>query len=159
MTDSMEVLGWTLVHFCWQAAVIALVYRIVDLALPTKARSNVRYGLALAALLSMFAISVATFAYEEVRAAKNGVALQASALGVTQQLRGELASLPTVGAGLMTQTGQHVDLAEYAARWMPWLDAVWLLGVLVLSVRTVGGWWLLQRLRRSGLEQVPECSP
>jgi len=155
MTDSMEVLGWTLLHFCWQAAVIALVYRVVDLALPTKARSNLRYGLALAALLSMFAISMTTFAYEEVRVAKGGGALQSSAPGVAQQLRDELSSLPAVGVSL-TQTGRHVDLAEYAARWMPWLDAAWFLGVLVLSIRTVGGWWLIQRLRRSGLAQVPE---
>ena len=129
MTNSMEVLGWTLLHFCWQAAVIALVYRVVDLALPVKARSNVRYGLALVALLSMFAISLATFAYEEIRAAEVGVALQASPPGFAQQLRDELSSLPAVGASLITQTGQHVDLGEYAARWMPWLDAAWFLGV------------------------------
>jgi beta-lactamase regulating signal transducer with metallopeptidase domain len=156
MTDSMEVLGWTLVHFCWQAAVVALVYRAVDLALSARARSNVRYGLALASLLSMFAISVATLAYEEVSVARDGVALQVSAPGAVQELRRELTSLPVVGASLMTQTGQHADLAEYAARWMPWLDAAWLLGVLALSVRTVGGWWVIQRLRRSGLTQVPE---
>ncbi len=155
MTDSMEVLGWTLLHFCWQAAVIALVYRFVDMALPAKARSNVRYGVALAALLSMFVISLITFAYEDVQVAKDGVVLRA-APQVAQQLRDDLASLPAVGANLMTQGGQHIDLAEYAARWMPWLDAAWLVGVLVLSIRTVGGWWLIQRLRRSGLAQVPE---
>ena len=156
MTNSMEVLGWTLLHFCWQAAVIALAYRVVDLALPVKARSNVRYGLALVALLSMFAISLATFAYEEIRAAEVGVALQASPPGFAQQLRNELSSLPAVGASLITQPGQHVDLGEYAARWMPWLDAAWFLGVLALSIRTVGGWWLVQRLRRSGSAQVPK---
>ncbi len=153
MTDSMEVLGWTLLHFCWQAAAIALVYRIVDLALPGKARSNVRYGLALAALLSMFVVSLATFVYEKTRAA-NGVAMLVPQ--VAQQLRDEVSMMPAVGAGLMTHTGQRIDLAEYAARWMPWLDAAWLVGVLMLSVRTVGGWWLIRRLRRSGLAQVPE---
>lgn len=155
MTNSMEVLGWTLLHFCWQAAVIALVYRVVDLALPAKARSNVRYGVALAALLSMFVISLITFAYEEVHVAKDGIVLPATPQ-LAQQLRDDLASLPAVGTSLLTQSGQHIDLAEYAARWMPWLDAVWLVGVLVLSIRTVGGWWLIQRLRRSGLAQVPE---
>jgi beta-lactamase regulating signal transducer with metallopeptidase domain len=156
MTDSMEVLGWTLLHFCWQAAVIALVYRIVDLALPAKARSNLRYGLALAALLSMFAISLTTFAYEEMRGAKESVVLQASAPEVAQQVRNEFLSLPVVKASLTTQAGQYVDLANYAARWMPWLDAAWLMGVLLLSVRTVGGWWLIQGLRRSGVSTVPE---
>jgi beta-lactamase regulating signal transducer with metallopeptidase domain len=155
MTDSMEVLGWTLLHFCWQAAVIALIYRVIDLALPAKARSNVRYGLALAALLSMFLISLVTFAYEEVHVAKDGVVLRATPQ-IAQQLRDDLASLPAVGANLVTQGGRHVDLVEYGALWMPWLDAAWLVGVLVLSIRTVGGWWLIQRLRRSGLAQVPE---
>ena len=27
----LESLGWTLIHFCWQAAAIALSYKIVDL--------------------------------------------------------------------------------------------------------------------------------
>jgi beta-lactamase regulating signal transducer with metallopeptidase domain len=156
MTDSMEVLGWTLLHFCWQAAAIALIYRIVDLALPAKTRSNARYGLALVALLSMFVISLATFAYEEVHCAKDSVALQASTPGVVQQLRHEVVALPTIGGGLAPRTGQRADLVEYAVRWMPWIDAIWLTGVLALSIRTVGGWWLIQRLRRSGLAQVPE---
>jgi beta-lactamase regulating signal transducer with metallopeptidase domain len=154
MTNSMEVLGWTLLHFCWQAAVIALVYRFVDLALPAKVRSNVRYGLALAALFSMFVVSLVTFAYQGVHVAKNSVVLRATPQ-VAQQLRDDLVSFPAVGASLMTQGG-HIDLAESAARWMPWLDAIWLVGVLILSIRTVGGWWLIQRLRRSGLAQVPE---
>ncbi len=38
---------------------------------------------------------------------------------------------------------------------IPWLDAMWLLGVLCLSARTVGGWWLIQRLRNTSLARVP----
>ena len=68
MTYPMEALGWTLVHFCWQAAAIAMLYRVVDLAL-AKSRSNVRYVAALAALLSMFAIAAMTLGYEEMRIA------------------------------------------------------------------------------------------
>ena len=156
MTDSTEVLGWTLLHFCWQATAVAVAYRVVELILPAKARSSVRYGLALAALLSMFMVSLATFAYEEAHVAKRSVVLQRSGPGVVQPLRDEVSALPTMGAGLMTRTGQRIDLAEYAVRWMPWVDVLWLAGVLVLSVRTVGGWWMIQRLRRSGLAQVPQ---
>ena len=156
MTDSMEVLGWTLLHFCWQAAAIALIYRLVDLGLSAKVRSNVRYVLALAALLSMFAISIATFAYEKMHLTNARVVQQMTTPAFAQQPHSELSALPAMGAGLMTQAGQRVDLAEFAARWMPWIDAAWFLGVLVLSVRTVGGWWLIQKLRSSGLSEVPE---
>jgi beta-lactamase regulating signal transducer with metallopeptidase domain len=152
MTYSMEALGWTLVHFCWQAAAIALLYRVADLAL-AKMRSNVRYVLALAALLSMFAVAVATLGYEEIRAAQSGSVLRAS----NPHVDGAIQSAPSLseGTSLVPQPSQRADLAAYVAGLLPWLDGVWLLGVLALSVRTVGGWCLMQRLRRSGLVQAP----
>ncbi len=154
MTYSMEALGWTLVHFCWQAAVIALLYRVVDLAL-AKTRSNVRYGLALGALLSMFAVAVVTLGYEEMRAAQAST-MQATSSGSTYGVRSAAPSMPIEVAAAPPQFSTHVDLSAYLVGVMPWLDGVWLLGVLALSLRTVGGWWLVQRLRRTGLAQVPE---
>src|ERR1039458_5299666 len=64
MTHHWEALGWTLVHFLWQGAAIAIVYRIADLALARRS-ANARYVLALGALLGMLALSVGTLAYEE----------------------------------------------------------------------------------------------
>jgi beta-lactamase regulating signal transducer with metallopeptidase domain len=62
-----ESLGWTLLHFCWQAAAIALAYwvadRFIDPGLP-RARSQGRYLVSLAAMLSMLAASLATLGYE-----------------------------------------------------------------------------------------------
>jgi beta-lactamase regulating signal transducer with metallopeptidase domain len=37
---------------------------------------------------------------------------------------------------------------------MPYLDALWLAGVLFLSIRTLGGWWMIRRLH-SRLQQAP----
>ncbi len=54
MSYATIALGWTLIHFCWQATAIALLYRLADAAL-SKAHSHVRYGAALVALLSMLA--------------------------------------------------------------------------------------------------------
>src|ERR1700733_4263478 len=66
MNHHLQSLGWTLVHFCWQAAGIALVYWLADAAL-SKARSQTRYVLALGTMLLMLAGGLATLAYEEVR--------------------------------------------------------------------------------------------
>src|ERR1700738_4059255 len=65
----LESLGWTLIHFCWQAAIIALIYKVADLLITRGSRttSHTRYLVALAALLGMFATAVGTFSYEEVR--------------------------------------------------------------------------------------------
>ena len=43
MNHHLQSLGWTLLHFCWQAGAIALVYWLADAAL-SKARSQTRYG-------------------------------------------------------------------------------------------------------------------
>ena len=67
MNHHLQSLGWTLVHFCWQAAAIALVYWLADAVL-SKARSHTRYVLALATMLLMLVSAVATLAYEETRA-------------------------------------------------------------------------------------------
>src|SRR5580693_1131257 len=66
MSHHLQSLGWTLVHFCWQAAAIALVYWLADTVL-SKARSQTRYVLALGTMLLMLASGVATLAYEETR--------------------------------------------------------------------------------------------
>ena len=66
MNHHLESLGWTLVHFCWQAAAIALVYWLTDGVL-RKARSQTRYVLALVTMLLMLVSALATFAYEETR--------------------------------------------------------------------------------------------
>src|ERR1700743_1200577 len=66
MNHHLESLGWTLVHFCWQAAAIALVYWLTD-ALLRKARSPTRYLLALATMRLMLIGALATFACEETR--------------------------------------------------------------------------------------------
>ena len=64
MNHHLESLGWTLLHFCWQAAGIALVYWLVDAVL-SKARSQTRYVLAMGTMLLMLLSALATFAYEE----------------------------------------------------------------------------------------------
>ena len=75
-----EALGWTLIHFCWQAAAIALLYRVADVTMG-RARSNVSYVLALAALLSMLAAAVVTLGYEEMRGQQGRMALRDSDAG------------------------------------------------------------------------------
>ena len=156
MNHHVESLGWTLVHFCWQAAAIALVYWLTDAVL-WKARSQTRYVLALATMLLMLFSALATFAYEETRGdtvlssspgAFSSPAMVAIGSSISSDLA-PLAALKTAGA-----TTQPVLL--HLSRFLPWLDVAWLLGVACLSTRTIGGWRLIHRLRRSALLKAPE---
>jgi beta-lactamase regulating signal transducer with metallopeptidase domain len=166
MSYAITALGWTLIHFCWQAAAIALLYRLADTAL-NKASSHIRYVAALAALLSMLGAAGATLAWQVTKDsaerysatpwhdAREMATLRSSALVVSN---GEPAGSqydPGTPILVAARNAALSGLREQMRGAMPWLDAMWLFGVLCLSLRTVGGWWLIQRLRRTSLARVP----
>jgi beta-lactamase regulating signal transducer with metallopeptidase domain len=158
MNHHLESLGWTLMHFCWQGAAIALVYWLTDAVL-WKARSQTRYVLALGTMLLMLVSALATFAYEETRG-DTGLSSSPSAFSSTamvaigSSISSELAPLARLNtAGARTQ-----PVLLTLSRFLPWLDVAWLLGVACLSTRTIGGWRLIHRLRRSALLKAPEAA-
>ena len=161
MNPTVEAIGWTLIHFCWQAAAIAAAYRGLSLVM-TRRSSNARYTLALGALLMMMAISVATFAFELQSNASLPTSLGAN------NLMAPYTFSPVVTPG--SEPGKPIaSLQPAAARFtnsslltpalqLPLLraiDGLWLLGVLVLSLRSLGGWWLIQRLRATATVEAP----
>jgi beta-lactamase regulating signal transducer with metallopeptidase domain len=156
MNHHLESLGWTLVHFCWQAAAIALVYWLTDAVL-WKARSQTRYVLALGTMLLMLVSALATFAYEETRgdtglSSSPGAFSSPAMVAIGSSISSDLA--PSAGPKTAGATTQPVLL--HLSRFLPWLDVAWLLGVACLSTRTIGGWRLIHRLRRSALLKAPE---
>jgi beta-lactamase regulating signal transducer with metallopeptidase domain len=150
MTHHWEALGWTLIHFCWQAAVIALTYKLADLTV-AKERTQTRYILALAALLSMLVASIGTLAYEESQ-------YRHSATTSTLSFSNTKPSLQIIPRPLATfemPTAPRETAKLLASDVMPYLDFFWFVGVICLSVRTVGGWWLIRRLRHTALQKAP----
>ena len=153
MNQHLESLGWTLLHFCWQAAAIVLVYWVADAVL-SKARSQTRYVLALGTMLLMLVSALATFAYEETQ---GGSGVSASPITFSSP------TWKTIGSSISSDLAPLAGwkIAQPAplpvSRLLPWLDVAWLLGVACLSIRTIGGWRLIQRLRRSALVEAPEA--
>ncbi len=161
-THHLESLGWTLIHFCWQAAAIAITYKVVDLSMTRgdrKATSQTRYVLALAAMLCMFAAAAGTLLYEELRLQHTVAAAYAT------DTVANIATLPTsdTSPALNAEApAPQPSLREIITAalprpeaFLPWLDALWMLGVLILSARTVGGWLIVQRLRSTATQQIP----
>src|SRR5439155_22842384 len=56
----VAALGWTLIHFIWQGAIVALFLAIVKAALKNRT-ANLRYLASCVALLLMFALPLITF--------------------------------------------------------------------------------------------------
>ncbi len=150
MTNHWEALGWTLVHFLWEATLIALVYRILDAAFARRS-SGARYGLALTALLTMPAVALATLAYEEASmdvAASHVAAALHTVVSTTHTFEPAL----TEGAVLAPLRDSNRFIVGHL---MPWLDGLWLAGVVLLTLRAVGGWWVIQRVGRHPHDLAP----
>ncbi len=152
--EEMVALGWALLHFCWQGTAVAVAFAVVD-RMTSRATSKVRYVVALAALMLMPVVVIGTFA-EEMRAV------------TPAQVNGtEFQTMPVVQLGVHPPILHELPLASslvepmdwlkvFAERLLPWVDALWLAGVLLLAVRSLGGWWQLDQVRRRARTMVPE---
>jgi beta-lactamase regulating signal transducer with metallopeptidase domain len=152
MTHTVEATAWTLIHFCWQAAVIAGVYRVLSAAF-SRRTSQTRYVLALAALVAMFAAAVFTFAWQmgSAPASSSATSSMTNAL-----MAGDFPRMVAPGIAAPSHpAADNLAFLRSLPSVMGWIDAFWLIGVLTLAVRGFGGWWVIHRLRVSASAQVP----
>jgi len=145
-------LGWTLLHFCWQGAAIAVLYAAAD-RMTMRLGVKVRYGVALLALMLMPVAALVTFVEQErlvVHVTQGGHEIAASQLGVMHA--SVVKNLPMVAP--MVESSE-IWIAGNARHLLPWIDGVWLVGVLLLALRAAGGWYELQRVRRCARLAIP----
>jgi len=155
MTHTVEATAWTLIHFCWQAAVIAGLYRMVSLAFARRS-SQVRYVLALSALLAMFGAAVFTFVWE-MRSPGQALSPGSFASINNAVAAGDFPRVVAPGGTSGSQAAADgAAIISSLPNLMGWIDVFWGIGVLALSVRGLGGWWLIHRLRNAGLPHAPE---
>src|SRR2546429_73385 len=142
--EVLRTLGWTLLHFIWQGAGLAALFAVAT-AVCRSARA--RYALAVSALVLMMVSPVITFTW--LRTQMNP-AVQTGAEGAS------------TWAGTSTQnatalSGSHAPAAASRTEQpmaMLWLVEAWFLGVLLLSLRTAGGLFLIERMRRKEIKPV-----
>jgi beta-lactamase regulating signal transducer with metallopeptidase domain len=167
--QEIVALGWTLLHFCWQGTAVAILFAMVD-RITSHATSRVRYVVALAAFLLMPIIVIGTFS-EELRVATQAhsttrTTLSASpitappvgnAAQILSSLHLGISPKPTLHPlPLASSLEESTDwLATRADRILPWVDALWLVGVLFLALRSLGGWWHLGLIRQHAQRMVP----
>lgn len=152
-----QALGWSLLHFIWQGALVALLLVAANFVL-RKSTANKRYVVSCAALLLMAALPVATF----FLIAND---LQPRRQTIENAVRAEIATIQNGRTKLIVSLHNHTNttstnkesaasvfnletLKTYLAVCMPYLVSIWLFGVFILSVRAIGGWILVQRLKR-----------
>lgn len=159
----IERLGWTLVHFVWQAAAVAMLLAVVLRGL-RRSSSNVRYVVACMAMALIVALPLVTMSLVEASrpVAEAGPTLDTAPMSVVPVEVIEVAELPiepfdTPVPAMPTQV-VRVPWTQRAANALepalPWLVSGWLLGVFGLSAWHLGGWVQLQRMKRRLVSKV-----
>jgi bla regulator protein BlaR1 len=158
----VNALGWALLHFVWQGALIGVAaYMVLRGMRPLQA--STRYLVAVIALAALLVTPVATF----VTFARATSALPAtgstrgSSPGshalVTGSIIAEVAANPSATRQLIppgpTALPNEV-VSPLAPAWLPLVAAAWLVGVIVLSLRMLGGWILTRLLARRAVAAV-----
>ncbi len=142
-----HALGWTLLHFCWQGIVVAIVLASV-LGLLRGGSPQSRYAAACGALLLMVILPLATFA--RLAAAAQPARMVATDLAVGYRI-------PTnQDANFQNQPSWMDQLKEKLDLSMPWILCAWCAGVILLLLRLNLGLMAARRLRSAATQPAPE---
>src|SRR6266851_1922824 len=142
--EVLRTLGWTLLHFLWQGAALAAVFAV---AAAVCRRASARYAVAVGALVLMMISPVVTFTWlrhETNPAGRTGAQVASTWAGTSTQNATALSGSRAPVAKSRTEQPMA----------MLWLVEAWFLGVLLLSLRTAGGLFLIERMRRKEIKPV-----
>ena len=162
-SPSIQRLGWCLIHSIWQIGLISitaiLVMALVS-SLRVTRRSFVRYHVAIAGLTMCIALPFATWFFIDVSQptlieATPTVALEKIELDFVL----ENAALAQASEPVGSSTIQE-NFVSAVQPWIPTLTAVWIIGVLLFSLRPMIGLrtiWRLERTGRLPIDKASQC--
>jgi beta-lactamase regulating signal transducer with metallopeptidase domain len=165
----LEVIGWSLVHFVWQAIAIALPVALILLCL-SRRPARFRYLVACSgmALMAIAPAVTALYVARTIDPARWAFSSDLPKIAETPNLSAETRAiaanglafdpgeLPSQDAVSLSAPGDPLLTAASASwsttlsRWFPALVAIWIGGVLALSARLVCGLWRVGQWKRSG---------
>lgn len=141
-----EAIGWALVHLLWQGALIAGILA-ATLALLKDQSANARYLVSCGALVVLVALGVATSWH-----VYDPVAAPAPSLIAFPTQAGAASTFSSVGGVVsVAAVSPGVTLLRFASDHLPQVVLIWMVGVLLLSLRLVVSWISAHRMatRRS----------
>lgn len=142
----LPVVGWALLHSLWEGTLVVLAAALLLRGL-RGASPRLRYTVAVLALLLMTGLPLRHLVplhsgTSAVLLAQNHPSIEGPALSQV---------LPEPASALRTRMAAGLERA------MPWVVAIWAVGVFVSLLRLAGGWAWLQRLRWKKAELAPDA--
>jgi beta-lactamase regulating signal transducer with metallopeptidase domain len=151
----VQALGWALLQFVWQGALVGVLTAAV-LAILRRSAADVRYVVSSVALALMLTLPVVTtiqmLTSAKVPSAPRVQAVVESAGAEGPALRESRDTAPTgrasAGEGLEGVPSMVAAPASWPIQeWLPMLVSVWLAGVAMLTLRLLSGWVWVQRMK------------
>ena len=139
--DTMRLLALALLHFLWQgAALAALAYVVTALC----RSASTRYAVGVGAMVLMFAAPVSTFLVFRA---------QQQAAPPTISVGTAVAASAPASAAIHSPAKRTPLPEDNSSGYFLWLVEVWFAGVVLLGLRSAGGFLLVEQLRRK--ESIP----
>ncbi len=158
MTDAI---AWALVHFVWQGAALALVALLL---MHFASSSSVRYTIGVATMAAMVAavgFTIATGRTTDLVQGSTGsivqgpTEVQSSSAPINQGVNTSDAD-GTSALGVLGSSGPSRRSLGEGGLPTTWILTIWIVGIVVLSTRAVGGWWLARRVARDAVTPISD---
>ena len=143
-TTTVQLLGWTLMHFMWQGLLVALLL-FGALHLFRRSPSKTRYAVSCTALFLMLVLPVTTgfFLHETLSSGSYYLLFD----GREDLIQGGINS---------AMPFWFTAITSYLTQLLPWIVIGWLSGVFFFSVRFAGGWGYAQIIGHKQRRPVDE---
>jgi bla regulator protein blaR1 len=139
----MQAIGWTLVHSIWEAMLVMLFLQLLLRFIPSQ-YAFIRYAISLGSLAAIVLASLTTF-YVVLPVhggpAGNGVLLHSPTSTSPSAIRHLV----------MVQ-----DVESFLQLHMPFILLIWMAGVSIFTVRLLGGWQYIIKLKRTAVPITDE---
>ncbi|OLE48985.1 MAG: hypothetical protein AUG46_01870 [Acidobacteria bacterium 13_1_20CM_3_58_11] len=142
--EVLRTLGWTLLHFIWQGAGLAALFAVATAVCRS---APARYALAVSALVLMMVSPVITFTWLRVQ---SNPAVRTGAGGASTWA----GTFTRNAIALSSSLAPVAESRSIQPSAMLWLVEAWFLGVLLLSLRTAGGLFVIERMRQKEVKPV-----
>ncbi len=168
--ESIEALGWTLLHSLWQGAFFA-IFLVLLLILLRSYSAQSRYLVSVGLLCAFFLTVSVTFT-QQWQVANHQIEYNDQTISepsnevktLTQNVE---SSMPNVEQGesiipivkdrsAINQFNLIASFKDYYDRHLPLLVTIWLMGILFLQLRFLGQLAYVQRLKHYGTQLFPE---
>ncbi len=142
---AIQAIGKALIHFIWQGSLLALVLWIFKAIVPSSA-ARLRYSGATLIMLSMPVVLLVT-------AERSLSPLEPSyKAATTQRIEHSYRHASAAPSRfVLSGSARRAPMAEIPG----WVACLWMVGVVLLTIRAVGGWTGALNLRRGGIPASP----